>query len=49
MQELVDHVNEIDQNDDLYNQIINEPLFHKVPGKEDLEELKTKIKNLIKI
>jgi alpha(1,3/1,4) fucosyltransferase len=49
MQNLVDHVIEIDQDDDLYNQIIKEPLFNKVPDKENLEELKSKIKNLIKI
>ena len=49
MQNLVDHVIEIDQDDDLYNQIIKEPLFNKVPNKENLEELKSKIKNLIKI
>ena len=48
MQDLVDHVIEIDQNDNLYNEIINEPLFEKLPNKDDLEELKQKIKNLIK-
>lgn len=49
MQDLVDHVIEIDQNEDLYNEIISQPLFNKTPNKDNLEELKQKIKNLIKL
>jgi|18_taG_2_1085343.scaffolds.fasta_scaffold01215_5 hypothetical protein len=48
MDDFVKHVIEIDQNDNLYTKIINEPLFHVNPQRSDLENLKSKIKELFK-
>tara|TARA_Y100000310_G_scaffold295509_1_gene326921 strand:+ start:466 stop:1329 length:864 start_codon:yes stop_codon:yes gene_type:complete len=48
MDDFVKHVIEIDQNDNLYTQTINEPLFHTNPNHSDLENLKSKIKELFK-
>jgi hypothetical protein len=48
LDDFVKHVIEIDQNDNLYTEIINEPLFHTNPQHSDLENLKSKVKGLFK-
>jgi len=47
MDDFVAHVIEIDQDDEKYKEIASEPLFHKNPDFEDLEKLKTNIKDMI--
>ena len=49
MKDFAEHVIAIDQNDELYQQIIKEPLFITAPQHSDLEELKAKIKGMVKL
>jgi hypothetical protein len=49
MKHLAEHVIEIDQNDALYEEIKKEPLFTANPQYSDLQKLKGKIKEMVKL
>lgn len=49
MDDLVQHVIEIDKDDAKYERIRSAPLFKKNPDHTDLEKLKTRIKEMVKL
>ena len=49
MNQFADHVIQLDQNQEEYEAIVNEPLFNKNPDMSDLEEIKSRVKRMINL